>query len=164
MKALACRHFYVLYNAEGERGGGLWSSDIEKVKKNKELSYWEKIQNLSTQFANIDMKEFRSTIDEIASAEESSTKAVRDTYKILRSTWAIPDLKDIPSLIARWTEWSGLSGMRAVINALRLARTGHLSIVTYSNGIYTSYKKSEYENFVSRSPQCMSRIWSRTSL
>lgn len=148
-------HFRILYNAEREQGGKIWSSDKEQWGKKKELSYWERVQNVATQFANVDMKEFRSAIDELSSAEESNIKAVRDTCKILRSTGAIPDLKDIPSLVARWTEWSGLSGMRAVISALRLARTGHLSIITYANGVYTSYKKNEYEAYISKNPEVL---------
>jgi hypothetical protein len=102
----------------------------------------------STGFLGEFWNEIRETFNEITDAPKSKYQAVRETYKILVATGAITDFSNILSLAKRWTEWSGRSGMRAVLKALKDAKNGTISIVTYANNQYDTHSLQNYEKIV----------------
>lgn len=141
----------VLWRESSPESGG----SPKVIPKTTEWGILNWLKNLASWLSETSLSELKDIALSILEAEKSDIQEVRETYKILKATGAIPEISvgNIKSLIGRWMDWSWASWLRAVLSSLNNARKGNISIVTYSNKQYQSYSMDEYDAIVSSNPE-----------
>jgi hypothetical protein len=144
------KNIRVLWRESSPESGG----SPKVIPKTTEWAILNWLKNLASWLSETSLSELKDIASSILEAEKSDIQEVRETYKILKATGAIPEISvgNIKSLIGRWMDWSWVSWLRAVLSSLSNARKGNISIVTYSNKQYQSYSMADYDAMVSIHP------------